>query len=155
MVDDDVRKKWNAAYNRHETACERLGAVHLLSHGIWAFKITAPGAATDLVYGDPLSGRGIVMKRIARALVLTEWKLVKQADDIDAKAQEGRKQTALYAAGVLGDLELKRTRYVVLVCGSELQPLGDVEDGGVTYRHVVVSIKPKSPSQIARSRSHS
>ena len=122
VVDKDVRKKWNAAFNRRETACERLGAVHLLSHGIWAFKITAPGAATDLVYGDPLSGRGIVMNRIARALVLTEWKLVKQADDIDGKAQEGRKQTALYAAGVLGDLELKRTRYVVLVCEGELQP---------------------------------
>jgi hypothetical protein len=49
VVDDDVRNKWNAAYNRHEPACKRLGAVHLLSHGIWAFKITAPGAATDLV----------------------------------------------------------------------------------------------------------
>jgi hypothetical protein len=33
VVDEDVRKKWNAAYKRHETACERLGAVHLLSHG--------------------------------------------------------------------------------------------------------------------------
>ena len=33
VVDEDVRKKWRKAFRSHETACERLGAVHLLSHG--------------------------------------------------------------------------------------------------------------------------
>jgi hypothetical protein len=39
IVVDGVRQKWQKAFGRHETACERLGAVHLLSHGIWAFKV--------------------------------------------------------------------------------------------------------------------
>lgn len=40
-VDDDVRTKWRAAYAISETKCERLGAVHLLQHAIWAFKANA------------------------------------------------------------------------------------------------------------------
>ena len=40
-VDRDVRAKWKAAYEgkQGEVACEALGAVHLLSHGIYAFKV--------------------------------------------------------------------------------------------------------------------
>jgi hypothetical protein len=40
----------------------------------------------------------------------------------------------------------------VLVTESELQPPNDVEDRGVTYRHVVIPTKPESVSQTARSR---
>jgi hypothetical protein len=54
-------------------------------------------------------------RRIARALVLTEWKLVKKPNDSDEIANQARSQVRSYAAGLLGDLELKRTRYVVLV----------------------------------------
>ena len=37
MVNDDIRKNWIAAFDIGETKCEKLGALHLLSHGIWAF----------------------------------------------------------------------------------------------------------------------
>ncbi len=90
VVDEDIRKKWQDAFKKHETACERLGAVHLLSHGIWAFKIVAPGGATDLVFGDPVGQYAEIMRRTARALVLTEWKLIKSPDEITTKAQEAR-----------------------------------------------------------------
>jgi len=53
-VDEEVRTKWVVAFEKHETRCERLGAVHLLSHRIWAFKVSAAGAATDLVFAEPL-----------------------------------------------------------------------------------------------------
>ena len=152
VVDADVRTKWQNAFKRHETACERLGAVHLLSHGIWAFKFVAPGGATDLVFGDPIEQHAQVVRRTARALVLTEWKLVKPPNKITVKAEEGRNQAALYSAGVLGDAELKRTRYVVLVCKSELTPPDDVIVGVVTYRHVVLPVSPKAPSTMARSQ---
>ena len=51
VVDHDIRKKWKSAFNTGEIACERLGAVHLLSHGIWAFKADALGERTDLILG--------------------------------------------------------------------------------------------------------
>ena len=37
LVDPDVRKKWSDAFKAGEPKCEKLGAVHLLGHGIWAF----------------------------------------------------------------------------------------------------------------------
>ena len=49
VVDDEARAKWQAAHNDHETACERLGGVHLLLHGILGFKVNAAGERTDLV----------------------------------------------------------------------------------------------------------
>jgi hypothetical protein len=52
-VDPDVSAKWKKAFNKGEVACERLGSVHLLSHGIYAFKVDAIGARTDLVYNEP------------------------------------------------------------------------------------------------------
>jgi hypothetical protein len=152
VVDEDVQKKWRKAFSKHETACERLGAVHLLSHGIWAFKIIAPGAATDLVFGDPVQQHVQVARRIARALVLTEWKLVRRTNDINGKAQEGRDQAAIYSAGILGDLELKRTRYVILVSKSDLTPPSDVVDREVTYRQVVIPTEPEVTSVRARSQ---
>jgi hypothetical protein len=152
VVDEDVRTKWYRAFDRHETACERLGAVHLLSHGIWAFKVVAPGGATDLVFGDPVEQHSEIVRRTARALVLTEWKRVKRPDEIATKAQAGRNQAAIYGEGVLGDAELKRTRYVVLVSELDLTPPDDVVVGTVTYRHVVLPVSPKDPSQMARSR---
>jgi hypothetical protein len=132
MVDEDIRKKWQDAFGKHETACEKLGAIHLLSHGIWAFKVIASGGATDLVFGDPVENYAKMMRRTARALVLTEWKLIKRQDEITTKAQQARDQAQIYSGGVLGDAELKRTRYVVLVCQSDLTPPDDTSIGAVT-----------------------
>lgn len=153
VVDDDTRKKWQRAFNnKREPACERLGAVHLLSHGIWAFKVVAPGGATDLVFGDPVEPHAQIMRRTARALVLTEWKLIKRANEITKKAQEARDQASIYSEGLLGDAELKRTRYIVLVCEDDLTPIEDISVGTVTYRHVLLPTNPKAPSIMARRK---
>lgn len=53
VVDSDLQKRWIEAYQQHETVCEKLGAVHLLLHGIWAFKAHSAGERTDLVLGEP------------------------------------------------------------------------------------------------------
>jgi hypothetical protein len=54
VVDDAIQRKWRNAFSKHEPECEKLGAVHLLGHGIWAFKAESKGA-TDLVFGDPIN----------------------------------------------------------------------------------------------------
>lgn len=54
VVDDEVRSKWIKAFEIHETKCEKLGALHLLLHGVWAFKADATGGKTDLILNEPL-----------------------------------------------------------------------------------------------------
>jgi hypothetical protein len=44
VVNHDVQKQWKDAFGTGETACEALGAVHLLWHQILAFKVDAKGA---------------------------------------------------------------------------------------------------------------
>ena len=147
VVDKDVKKKWQTAFNARETKCEQLGAVHLLGHGIWAFKIHATGGATDLVFGVPIQQFSTTVRRTARALVLTEWKLARDKKELTKKAAQARKQTELYTAGVLGDIELKRTRYIVLVTETQLDPVSDISEGGVMYRHISIPVRPKVPSK--------
>jgi hypothetical protein len=150
-VDDDVRRKWQAAFEKGETSCEQLGAVHLLSHGIWAFKVSAARAATDLVFGDPIDRHAPDVERTARALVATEWKLVRNPGERDAKAAEARAQLKLYAGGPLADLALTSTRFVVLVSEKTLAAVGDVPDDEVNYRHIALAVDPDSPSVEARA----
>lgn len=149
-IDGDTRAKWLKAFESHETHCEQLGAVHLLSHGIWGFKVSSAGSATDLVFGEPLEKQVAAIRRTARALVLTEWKLVRNTDELDAQATKARRQGELYSAGVLHDIVLKSTRYIILVSRKRLQPPDDLRESGVIYRHIVVPVDPDLPSVAAR-----
>jgi hypothetical protein len=152
VVVEDTRQRWLTAFMKHETLCEKLGAVHLLSHAIWAFKAAGARAATDLVFGDPVDNYATLIRRTARALVLTEWKLVERPEDFAPRAAEARAQAELYAGGILGDIELKRTKYVVLVCRFDRLPPDDVVAGSVSYRHVVLPLATEPPSRAARQR---
>jgi hypothetical protein len=149
-VDADVREKWKLAYSNGEISCERLGAVHLLAHGIWAFKARGGHAETDLVYGEVDGLSRTQIERVARVVVLTEWKVVRDPKDINKKAGEARRETDEYEAGVLGDLELKRTRYIILIGQRQNRPPEDVEQRGILYRHIWIPVEPESPSMAAR-----
>ena len=50
--------------------------------------MSSAGSATDLVYGEPLEKQAAAARRTVRALVLTEWKPVRDADELQAKATE-------------------------------------------------------------------
>jgi hypothetical protein len=57
IVDKGLNHCWLKAFNtkrKGEVLVEKLGAVHLLGHGIWAFKVDATGERTDLFLGEPL-----------------------------------------------------------------------------------------------------
>src|SRR5688572_22933112 len=96
-VDSTVRERWDAAFQSGETHCEKLGAVHLLAHGIWAFKVSGSGAATDLVMNEPLQNELPLVERTGNAIVLTEWKVVRDVRGLERKAAEARAQAKLYA----------------------------------------------------------
>jgi hypothetical protein len=125
-------------------------AVHLLSHGIWAFKVAGAGAATDLVYGEPLDTESMIIKRTTRALVLTERKRVTEPAQLHSKAAEAQRETDAYRSGILGDTELKGTRYVILVTKEDQEPPGEVIANGITHRHICIPVAPSVPSKLAR-----
>lgn len=149
VVDASLREKWSEAFSQGEVACESLGACHLLLHGIWAFKVSAAGERTDLVFQEPLE-RGEAFRIAPVAVVLTEWKVAGGDADLGARFLEARRQAELYAVGSLFDLELASVRYLVVVTRGRLTPPEDVIAGGSLYRHVVISVAPRTPSVTAR-----
>jgi hypothetical protein len=146
VANPSIRASWKTAFDEGEVACERLGGAHLLLHGIWAFKAHGPGARTDLVLGEAVTDAAAV-ERVADALVLTEWKLVRKEADATSIAEQARSQASHYGAGLLSGIELADYRYIVLVSLRGLPKLVDVTEGGTTYRHVHIAIAPPSPSK--------
>jgi hypothetical protein len=150
IVDEGLRSRWLAAYKAGEVACEGLGSVHLLAHGIYAFKIDAKGARTDLIFNEP--PEPFLERRGLEGMVLTEWKV---ADDKNAPARfkEARTQTELYKEGALAGSELKAYRYLVAVSLKALPQAAVPADsvvGDVTYRHINIVIDPDVPSKQAK-----
>jgi hypothetical protein len=146
VVDSEFRQKWIEAFETGEPACEKLGAIHLLLHGIWAFKVNTLGERTDLVFNEPIVESSSV-ERAAEALVLTEWKRVLSPTKTEAMASDARKQAARYTVGALGGVELARYRFIVLVSKETLMLPEDHLENGAVYRHINVAVDPKSPSK--------
>lgn len=89
-MDETLRLKWINAFDTPragEISCEQLGGVHLLLHGIWAFKVSAIRERTDLVLGTRLVVDQTVIAS-THGLVLTEWKLVRKEDNPRRKRDE-------------------------------------------------------------------
>lgn len=152
-VDDDVRAKWKKSLQDGEVKCEKLGSIHLLSQGVFAFKVDATGARTDLVFSEPLNTSELA--RAVEGLVLTEWKVATPKNAME-KFQEAKAQADLYAAGAMAGLELTTYRYLVLVTEKELPPAAvpadEVGVNGTTYRHINISVDPSTPSKVARAK---
>jgi hypothetical protein len=145
VADDDFRSKWQHAFQAGEVACEKLGAVHLLLHGIWAFKVDATGARTDLVFQEPVDTQGL--QTYATGLVLTEWKKAAIAGEADQRYIEARLQAKRYSQGPLLGTELTRYRYVVVVSEHQIGVRPDLKDDDVVYRHINIAVRPLAPSK--------
>jgi hypothetical protein len=147
VVDDTLRARWLRAFAENEPECEKLGAVHLLQHGIFAFKAHGKAGRTDIILGGPLDITSAI--RASNVLALTEWKLVQEGASesaIDRISSGAIRQMQEYTAGVLGGIELVSVRFVVLVSKEPLPSLADFEDGGFIYRHINVAIRRDVPS---------
>lgn len=146
-IDEAARSRWIDAF-AYETRCEKLGALHLLSHGVYAFKADAGTGRTDLILGTSLQIGDDV--RSASLLVLTEWKLARDGDDIAEIARVGRRQVERYAQVELGGFELRDARYVVIVSRtpSVVPPVETI--GNTMFKYVNVVIDPPRPSDWAR-----
>jgi hypothetical protein len=149
-ADSEIRKKWQKAFRQErEEQCEALGAAHLLSHGIWAFKAHAAGGRTDLVFQEPLDLAKA--ERVADGLVLTEWKKATSREQAEKRFSEARDQARRYVGGigVFAGNELRHYRYAVVVTEQEMPVPNDWQDSTskVVYRHVNIATKPRTPSK--------
>ena len=149
LSDDTSRTTWAQAFARGETSCERLGGVHLLWHGIYAFKADGTRGRTDLVFPEPLELEDVA--RAVEGMVLTEWKIARDCASGDAKFTEARTQADTYGSTTLAGAELARTRFLVVVSERPLPSVpDDLVEGGVTYRHINIAIEPLTASVVAR-----
>ena len=149
IADDDIKKKWHSAFKYGETKCEKLGALHLLSHGVWAFKAHGEKGRTDLILNEPLPDSSIIEKT-STALVLTEWKVVENDNELDKKIKKAFEQTKLYVSGVLGGIELTNYRYLVMVSEKGMRMPSDLIEDTIVYRHINVAVNPDTPSVEAK-----
>ncbi len=145
VVDTELRQKWADAFKAGETHCEKIGAAHLLWHGILAFKVDATGGRTNLVYQEPVHEEDLAG---VRGLVLTEWKVAHRNGAHEFGAAE--EQAENYATGVLGGLELASHRYLVVVSEKQVRLPPDKVRKSVTYRHINIAVDPESPSKAAQ-----
>ena len=146
VADPEFREKWKTAFNQGEVECEKLGAVHLLLHGIWAFKVNAAGARTDLVFQEPAEDL-TDEQRFVDGFVLTEWKKATDTDNAEERFRQARSQAQLYAQGVLAGSELTGYRYAVVVSRQQVSVPGDLTEGEVVYRHINIAVDPQPPSR--------
>lgn len=146
--DSEVGAKWQSAFAKGETTCERFGATHLLLHGIWAYKAHSPTARTDLVMAEPVEDRPEI-RRVARALVLTEWKKANPStpNEIRRAASDGKRQASIYAGELLAGFDLRTVRYVIIVTEGRIKPPDDNPVGDITYRYLNLAVAPSSPHE--------
>jgi hypothetical protein len=149
VADPDVQQKWQRAFDAGEIACEKLGAAHILSHGIFAFKAHGAGERTDLVFQDR-TGNLSDNQRYVDGFTLTEWKVCRRPTDAAKRFEEARTQAASYGKGVLGGTELSGYRYAIVVSEESIPVPDDVSMGNVRYRHINISTNPGTPSERAR-----
>lgn len=152
VADPGIRANWKKAFGNGETKCEKLGAVHLLLHGIWAFKALAEGERTDLVLQAPLKDISLV-EETSEGLVLTEWKVVKD-NNLEQVSDEAFKQAKRYGRGILGGIELTTYRYLVLVSLKNIVPMPEKrrDDDNIVYKYINIAVDPDTPSKDAHSR---
>jgi hypothetical protein len=150
IADRHIRESWAEAWNDPgETGCEKLGAAHLLLHGIWAFKANAEGGRTDLVLGQPLKITPLI-ESIAEALVLTEWKVAKKPAAVQQQIEAALRQLKAYAAEILAGFELASHRYVVVVTEDSVPESDwpqDRSENDISYRFRNIAVRPSAPSK--------
>jgi len=147
VADEDIRNKWQAAFDKGELACEKLGALHLLAHGVLAFKANSTGERTDLILGDRLVPEDDTLTA-THGLVLTEWKLVRRGEKPEAMRNFAKEQAQRYSEGCVAGFELRSERYLVLVGCDEFSSIPSERIGDIVYRTIPIYLNRQTPSRV-------
>lgn len=145
VADPDCRAKWQRAFADGEVACEQLGGVHLLHHGIYAIKSNAAGERTDLVLGTAVEIAKV--RRSTDGMALTEWKLIRNPAERDGAVMAAHAQARRYCAGLLAGFEIASLRFLVTVSKDHVVERADLQEGSTAYRHINIAVAPSVPSR--------
>lgn len=149
IVDQSLRKIWQE--DLKEVHFEKLGSTHLLLHRVWAFKVDATGERTDLVLSEKLDENNPLYE-CADGLVLTEWKYVKNPDQMDTLIDQAKAQTKLYSGSSLSAVELSNYYYLVMVSQDLFlhRPKTITDESGKIFRVINIAFSPSSPSVVSK-----
>lgn len=152
VADSSVRDKWKEAFKpeknkKPEEHCEKLGGLHFLSHGIWAFKLNAEKERTDLILGTRISDILDEIESVSTPLIITEWKCVQEENQLASMIERARIELRAYSSGSASGYELASVRYVIVVSEDGLPMPADAVEGQVRYKFVNIPVDPKTPSK--------
>jgi hypothetical protein len=139
IVDPVARNKWLDAFNEGEQALEKLGATHLLSHGLWAFKSCEDNQKKDLVLGSSI--RADEVQAVGACLVLTEWKKI-QPENIVEKSKQALSSAKKYSEPPVAGSELKNEKYLIMVSENHINMPASVKEDDIRYVFMNLSINP-------------
>lgn len=158
-VDKEMQEKWSSA--KGEINFEMFGALHLLSHKIYAFKADSKTQKTDLIF-QSLDERTKHEEEIQRlkdsveGLVLTEWKVVNSQNELENQINIAKNQASIYSTESLSSLELASCRYLIMVSEKHLvipKRFQEFTENAILYRVVNIVYRPNSPSKRAKNGS--
>jgi hypothetical protein len=110
---------------------------------------------TDLVFREPVDVSAAAQRGI-EGFVLTEWKVADE-ENAATRFEDARQQAQLYQQGPLVGTEVTGYRYAIAVSLADLPKgavPGDMEIGGVVYRHINIAIEPRKTSAQVRAKSY-
>jgi hypothetical protein len=161
VVDKSIQGKWQEVWNgdnrQKEPLFEDLGRQHLLSHGIWAYKVDGYEQITDSVYQIQEE-----VSQTAYGVVLSEWKVAKEQSEVERIITNAFTQVEIYTSEVLRATRLANLRYLVIVSEHRLAiQASDLENSqGHCFKVFNVAINPDHASKdskklkLASSASH-
>jgi len=139
IVDADARRKWMNAFNEGEESLEKLGANHLLAHGLWAFKSCEESLKKDLVLGTAI--RADEVQAVGACLVLTEWKKV-TSETLAEKSKMAYENARQHSEDPVAGSELKFEKYLIMVSENLLTMPASIAEDDVRYVYMNLSINP-------------
>ncbi len=79
--------------------------------------------------------------------------LIKTQSELRAKIEEAQRQAEIYSSDVLGGMELRNCRYLIMVSENRIEMPTDIIKGVTKYRQINIAVDPGNPSAEAKKSS--
>jgi hypothetical protein len=137
IVDSDLRLKWLKAFREGDEAIGKLGAIHLLAHGLWAFRATKESEKRDLILNTPILADEV--QAVGACLVLTEWRKI-TSENVAEKAKQALSEARKYGESHVPGSELKMEKYLIMVSEKPVNVPAPIQDDDTRYIYMNLSL---------------
>jgi hypothetical protein len=130
IADPELQRKWLASFQESDAWIERLGGAHLLSHGVWGFKVREDGERVDLVTNHGIKVDDV--EAVGATLVATEWTRA-HSENLAEKVKHLHARSKHYLGREFIGSELRTERFLIVVSETPLIMPRNATDGEVEY----------------------